>query len=236
MWEGESTDPVEVTIDKSPFEGYAVESIENARELLQYSGDTLGWGWGYVLNALGTASHVSGIYPVGSVRTTTEDSRPEMVEDILTFGPPNVRAREDGAFIRGHPGIGLFVPEGSEYPNLGRQFVRFIFDELGPIELALREPLQFLPLHENMRERSELTDAEEFEGLGHLLDVKLAMMDSAVPQDITAQGGFNPSANLAYSDGTLGELLAFVIDDGMDPESAIDQVATNLRDLLEQTQ
>jgi multiple sugar transport system substrate-binding protein len=236
IWSG-PTGNVEVSIDKGSNKQRTIETLEYMQDLYEHAPDGGGYGWAECSKAYTSGSAASLQYSTGRIFSSLLNSNESLIDKtngILTPFPEKHGSQQ----ITSYKGIGAYsIIEKSDNHEAAAQFLEYLFTNEHYFEWLHTVPFHLMPPTEKLARSEEFRNNDFISSHERFLEFAIEMIPRTIPLPMTADDhGLNLAGGLAYPNGTLGSMLARLLLQGKDPETALTETATDLRSDLEKAQ
>jgi len=231
IWSGPAGD-TEVVLDQGQNKERAIRVCNYVNDLYNMGPNSVGWGWTDASQSYGTGQSASLQYSAGRIYQIVQESNPGYVENTNAFlnpYPEDVGKPETTA-MKGISSMGRI--KNSKNPEGGKEFMKFFYTSDYYIDYLHTVPFHLFPPTEGIAQSDAYQDHEFISNHLGILEFYQSLLDRTSPPVFTADdNGLNLPGGKAYANGTLGLLFARVNGEGMDPSTAIDRTAEDLRGL-----
>lgn len=236
VFAGSTSDP-QVVIDKNGNKQRTVEVLNYMNDLWAHSQQTLGWTWGDTGEAFSSGTVADVNYSVGRMIGLSNSKGQSWSPDGIGFVEPPFKAhKDDGRELVTAPSQ-FGVISQSDNPDVGKRFLEHFFtynDGQHLINFLHSVPFHLTPTIPGIFESERYRDNEVIQQRTDLLQKQKELTPVSGSPALTLDNSqFNPIAPPAYGEGTLGAMVARVVSQGMDPGTAVDRAAQELRSFKE---
>jgi multiple sugar transport system substrate-binding protein len=225
-------DDIQVTIDREPNRGRAIETYEWMQEVAQYNPNTSGWEWGDTVNAFIQEQAAAALTIGGLTILQTQANRPELASKLRAMPFPLPEGGEQGhwwAYTEG-----FYLNDSAPNTDGARQYLEFFMSSDYYLEFITETPLFNFPTSLEQVQSDAYTGVELVQNHQDLVDIVVENWENMRPVLATAEGNRpNITAANAYGQQLMGQSADQLIAGDLSPAETVDWAAEKLRSLQE---